>query len=134
MRKHAGFTTIELVIGILFLAALGTLFMFEKQEIDAIQRDAGRKTAINAIYYNLEEAYFPANKSYPRILDSTKLKAIDPALLKDPEGRMVGEQGSDYRYEPTGCSSDSCAGYTLRTKLEKEGDFIREDRQKQDQD
>lgn len=128
MRKHAGFTTIELLIAVLFLVVAGTLFMFEKRDIDSISRDTQRKTAVNAMYYNLEEVYFPANKSYPRVVNNTILKAMDPALFKDPNGKAVGVSGSDYRYEPTGCNGDTCSGYTLRAHMEKEADFVKENR------
>lgn len=128
MRKHAGFTTIELLIAVLFLVIAGTLFMFEKRGVDAISRDTQRKTTINAMYYNLEEVYFPANKFYPRVINSTVLKAMDPALFKDPSGKAVGVNGSDYRYQPTGCDGDKCVGYTLRADLEKEADFVKENR------
>lgn len=128
MRKHAGFTTIELLIAILFLVVAGTLFMLEKRDVDAISRDTQRKTAINAMYYNLEEVYFPANKFYPRVINNTVLKAMDPTLFKDPNGKAVGENSSDYRYEPTGCEGDKCTGYTLRADLEKESDFVKSNR------
>jgi len=125
-KRSSGFTAIELVIAILFLVAAGTLFLIQKQNIQAINRDAQRKTAINAMYYNLKEVYFPANQSYPRTIDASKLKAIDPELFKDPGGKAVGDQASDYRYEPTGCNGDACSGYTLRTSLEREADYIKE--------
>jgi type II secretory pathway pseudopilin PulG len=126
MRKQSGFTTIELIIAVLFLCVIGALFMVQKNEADALNRDTLRKTAINAMYYDLEQVYFPAQKSYPRVLDSATLAAIDPSLLKDPEGIKIGKQESDYRYEPSGCNGDACTGYTLRAKLEKEKDFIKQ--------
>ena len=128
MRKQSGFTTIELIIAILFLCGIGALFLLQKSEVDALNRDTQRKTAINAMYYTLEEVYFPAQKSYPLVLDTTTLKAIDPSLLKDPEGAVIGEQESNYRYEPQGCDAGKCRGYTLRTTLEKERDFIKQNR------
>jgi len=100
--------------------------MIQKNETDALARDTARKTAINAMYYNLEEVYYPTQKSYPRVLSASNLKAMDSKLLKDPQGVVIGDQGSDYRYEPTGCNGEACSGYTLRTGLEKERDFIKQ--------
>jgi type II secretory pathway pseudopilin PulG len=128
MRKQLGFTVIELIITILLLVIVGTLFLTLKRETDAVGRDTQRKTAINAMYYNLEEAYFATNKSYPLELNATTLKAMDPSLFKDPNGNVVGTQESDYRYEPTGCNDTICTGYMLRTKLEKENDFVKRNR------
>jgi len=125
-KRSNGFTVVELIIAIIFLVAAGTLFFIQKQNVDAINRDSARKTAINAMYYNLKEVYFPANKSYPRVIDATKLKAMDPALFKDPTGKAVGEQDSNYRYLPTGCNGDVCTGYMLRTTLERESDYIKQ--------
>ena len=53
--KHKGFTVVELLIVIVILGVGGWLFFSEKARIDAMQRDGQRKTAINAMYYNLEE-------------------------------------------------------------------------------
>lgn len=127
MSKHtSGFTAVELVIAIIFLTAAGALFFIQRNNIEAINRDTQRKTAINAMHYSLKEVYFVQNKSYPRVLNAENLKAMDPALLKDPKGKAIGEQDSDYRYLPSGCNGDVCAGYTLRSRLERESDFIKE--------
>lgn len=133
-RKHErrlfsqsdGFTVVELIIAILFLAGAGTLFLIQKQNVEAINRDAQRKIAINAMYYNLKEVYFAANKSYPRVINATNLKAMDPALFKDPNGKAAGEQDSNYRYLPSGCNGDVCTGFMLRTILERESDYIKQ--------
>lgn len=125
-KRTSGFTVVELIIAIIFLAGAGTLFLIQKQNIEAINRDADRKTAINAMYYNLKEVYYTTNKSYPRVINSTNLRAMDPALFKDPNGKAIGEQDSQYRYLPSGCNGDVCAGFMLRTTLERESDYIKE--------
>lgn len=124
-RAH-GFTVVELIIAIIFLAGAGALFLIQKQNVEAINRDTQRKTAINAMYYNLKEVYFTANQSYPRTISSANLKAMDPALLKDPNGKAAGEQDSQYRYLPSGCNGDACTGFMLRTTLERESDYIKQ--------
>lgn len=126
MRKQSGFTTIELIIAVLLLCAIGALFMLQKNEADTLGRDTKRKTAINAMYYNLQEVYFPTQKFYPRVIDATNLTAMDPQLLKDPKGVLVGQRTSDYRYQPTGCDGDKCSGFVLRALLEKEEDFVKQ--------
>lgn len=127
MSKHThGFTVVELLIAIVFLIAAGALFLVQRNNIEATNRDTQRKTSINAMYYNLKEVYFVQNKSYPRTISAENLKAMDPALLKDPNGKAVGEQDSDYRYLPSGCNGDTCTGFTLRARLERESDYIKE--------
>lgn len=125
-KTSHGFTVVELIIAILFLAGAGTLFIVQKHNIEAINRDTQRKTAINAMYYNLKESYYVQNKSYPRVINSTVLKAMDPALFKDTNGKAIGEQDSKYRYLPSGCNGDVCTGFMLRTTLERESDYIKE--------
>ena len=48
MKRH-GFTVVELLVAIVLLVAGGWLFFTEKASIDAVQRDAARKIAINAM-------------------------------------------------------------------------------------
>jgi type II secretory pathway pseudopilin PulG len=126
MRRTEGFTIVELVVAVAFLLLAGGLFLVQKTDLDTTHRDQKRKTAINAIFYNLDELYYATNGNYPEKIDSGTLKGLDPALLKDPEGRAVGEAKSDYRYEPQGCFDGKCKNIILRTKLEKEADFVKE--------
>ncbi len=129
MKASSGFTVVELLVAIAFLGVVGTLLFQQQQDLRIIHRDQDRKTAINAIYYNLEEVVKPTLGGYPRTLSAVQLKAMDKALLKDPAGVSIGEPTSQYRYEPTGCNGgDICAGYTLRADLEREADFIKTNR------
>lgn len=139
MKRSSGFTVIELVCIIALLAGASALFFVQKNALETTRRDEQRKTAINAMYYGLEEVYFANNKSYPRTLNETTLTSIDPALFTDPNGIKIGqtttilneqEQSveSNYRYEPTGCTEDVCTGYSLRTSLENEDDFVKQQR------
>ena len=126
MQKTNGFTVIELIVAIAFLLLAGTLFLVQKGDLDSSHRDEARKTAINAIYYNLDELFWVSNKYYPEKIAADTLKGLDPALLKDPEGRSLGEARSDYRYEPESCVDGKCKNFVLRTTLEKEADFVKE--------
>ncbi len=124
MKQDSGFTVIELLVAVVFLIFVGGIFYLQKQELVISQQDSSRKTAVNAMYYNLEEVYFPAKASYPRKISSENLRAMDPALFKDPSGKAVGDQASDYRYEPSSCEDDVCKGYQPRVDLEREDDFV----------
>jgi type II secretory pathway pseudopilin PulG len=129
-HKHtAGFTVIEIMVAIVFLAAATILLMVQRGNLETAQRDDQRKVAINAMYYSLEEVFFAKNGYYPSTIDSKTLRSVDPTLFTDPQGVKLGDASSDYRYEPTGCdSSNHCTGYSLRADLEKEADYIKHNR------
>lgn len=129
MKKTDGFTVVELLVAIIVLGAIGLIFLSQKHTLEAIHRDKERKIAINSIYYNLEEVVKPGLNGYPSKIDTKQLKAMDSNLLKDPNGKMIGDKDSDYRYEPTGCDGGAvCSGYILRANLEREGDFVKTNR------
>ena len=127
--KRQGFTVIELLVVMVILAVGGWLFFNEKARIDSVERDNTRKIAINAMYYNLEEVYYPKNGYYPSTINSKVLRAMDPTLFTDPYGTKMNEAEADYRYEPVDCTTDGkCTGYSLRASLEREGDYIKTNR------
>lgn len=128
MKHTHGFTVIEVVVVTLFLSIATTVLFIQKNDIAATHRDDQRKTAINAMYYSLEEVYYEKNKSYPLDLTDKTLSALDPALFTDPTGKKIGDKDSNYRYEGANCTNDSCQEYTLRADLEKEADFIKTNR------
>lgn len=129
-RSQSGFTVIELIVVILLLAGASILFFVQKNNVHVAAIDDKRKTAINAMYYNLEEAFYPKNQYYPSKLDAKTLPAMDPALFTDPLGFDINEDAglSSYSYEPVNCNGERCTGYTLRTTLENEADFVKKSR------
>ncbi len=129
MKSTRGFTVVELLIVVVFLAAASIIFFIQKNNIEVAARDDSRKTSINAMYYSLEEVYFKANNSYPRTLSSEILPSVDPDRFKDPSGVKIGESTSSFRYEPVECNGDACKGYTLRSSLENEADYIKTNRE-----
>ena len=128
MKSTRGFTVIELIIVVVILAAASVIFFIQKDNIESSARDDARRTSINSLYYSLEEVYFKANNSYPRTVSSEVLPSVDPDLFADPYGVKIGEATSDLRYEATDCNGDACKSYTLRTTLENEDDYIKENR------
>jgi Tfp pilus assembly protein PilE len=128
MKHSQGFTVIEIIVVTLFLSVATTVLFMQKNDIAATHRDDQRKTAINAMYYSLEEVYFVQHKNYPAKITDKSLTALDPALLTDPDGIKIGDKDSDYRYEGINCSNDVCQAYSLRADLEKEADFIKTNR------
>lgn len=128
MKHSKGFTVIELIVTIVIVGATAALLLIQKNSLAATQRDNDRKVAINAMYYNLEEVFFEKNGYYPTTIDSKTLRAMDPSLFTDPHGFKLGDKDSDYRYEPTNCEADKCKGYSLRSSLEKEADYVKTNR------
>jgi len=125
-----GFTIIELLFIIVLLAAASVLFFVQKNNLEVAGRDETRKTAINAMYYSIEEVYFKTNGYYPRSIDEATLPSVDPTLFKDPAGVKIGESDSDYRYEAYNCTDDQCKSYSLRTILQNEDDYVKTNRTK----
>lgn len=131
MKTHSrGFTVIELIVIVVLLGVASVLFFIQKNNVEVAARDNDRKTAINAMYYGLEEVYYKANAFYPQTIDETNLVSVDPALFTDPSGAKIGTAESTYRYEPTNCVDGKCKAYTLRTTLQNEADFVKDSRNK----
>ena len=130
MKRSAGFTVIEVIVVILFLGVATTLLLIQKGNIQAGQRDTTRKTAINAMYYNLEEVFYEKNGYYPATIDSKTLRAMDPELFTDPNGIKMGETDSDYKYESSDCNNDQCKSYKLSATMEKEATYEKTNRNK----
>lgn len=125
MKKQSGFTVIELLVVVVLFVLAGMFFLQQKSQIEQVDRDRQRKTAVNAFHYSLEEVYFKANGSYPRKIDEKTLPSVEPALFTDPTGIKVGAQGSNYHYDGLNCEGEACRSYTLRAELEAEDDFIK---------
>jgi type II secretory pathway pseudopilin PulG len=128
MKRAHGFTVIELIVVIVFLGAAATILLVQKANLQAGQRDDTRKTAINAMYYSLEEVFYEKNGYYPAAIDSKTLRAMDPELFTDPNGIKMGEEGSNYRYESLNCDNAKCKAYKLSSAMEKEASYEKKNR------
>ncbi len=126
--SQRGFTVLELIIAIVFLIGAGTIFYVQKRDLEVQARDSARKTAINEIYYNLEDVYYVANHAYPQKITADVLKGIDPGVLKDPDGVSLGDKNSSYSYDPKDCANSLCKSYTLTANLEHEADYVKTSR------
>jgi type II secretory pathway pseudopilin PulG len=125
MKREDGFTVVELIIFFVILAVLTVFFVVQKMDLDASYTDQTRKTAINAMYYSLNDVYFKENGHFPLAIDENTLKAIDPELLNDPWGIPIGDPDSDYQYEGLNCDSEGrCQQFKLTADLEKEDDYV----------
>ncbi|MBQ3280147.1 hypothetical protein IJG92_00575 [Candidatus Saccharibacteria bacterium] len=126
MKK--GFTILELVIVATFAGLLFLLFFIQKTNLDALARDEDRKTAINAMYYALEESFYKDNGYYPETISEDNISVIDPALWTDPNGYNLGDPKSNYSYQPANCDNGKCKEYILKADLEKENPYIKTNR------
>lgn len=127
-KKYQGFTVIELILIIVIIGFASILFFMQKHNIEVVASDDTKKTAINAMYYGLEEVFYTANKYYPQTINTDNLKSVDPALFTDPSGIKLGTAGSAYSYTPTNCSDGQCKSYTLQATLNNEGDYTKTSR------
>ena len=128
MNKKSGFTILEIIIVGVFATLLLILFFVQKSNLDAFSRDEARKTAINAMYYALEEDFYKEHKYYPEQISEENIKVIDPALWTDPFGVNLGDPVGSYFYEPANCDNGKCKEYTLKAILEKEDAYIKYNR------
>lgn len=127
-KRPKGFTVIELLFVIVIAVIASILFFVQKQNVTIAAQDVQRKTAINAMYYGLEEVFYPANKYYPQSISADNLKSVEPSLFTDPNDITIGSAGSDYTYKPTNCNDGKCKSYTLKSTLQNEADFIKTSR------
>lgn len=126
--KQRGFTVIELMALTVLLILVAVVFWTQKNNIEIANRDDTRKISINAMYYALEEVYYPKNTYYPKSLVASTLPSVDKDLFKDPNGVAIGKATSDFRYEGSNCTDDACKSYTLRSNLENEADLVKTSR------
>ena len=130
LNRKQGFTIIELIIVATFAGLLFLSFIIQKSNFDALSRDEDRKTAINAIYYALEESYYKEHNYYPENISESVITVIDPALWTDPSGYNLGDPKSSYSYEPADCDNGKCQKYILKADLEKEATYVKTNRNK----
>ena len=129
MSTKKGFTVLELILCIVFVGIFVVLFFLQKVNVDAMNRDEKRKVSINAMYYALEQGYYAEHGYYPETIDSEEvLPWIDPNLFSDPLGEPLWTGASNYSYEAVNCEDGKCKSYTLRAKMEKEDNYIKNSR------
>lgn len=90
--RQSGFTVIELVVVAVVLIVAGVLIFTQINNLKTTNQDSQRKTAINAMYYALEEVYYKKHNSYPAALTSATLPSVDPNLFTDPDGFTLGKE------------------------------------------
>ncbi|NTW62115.1 type II secretion system protein [Candidatus Saccharibacteria bacterium] len=130
MKKHNGFTVIEVLFITVLFGIASVFFFIQKHNLQVAAVDNTRKTSINAMYYSLEEVFYPANGYYPQTISTDNLKAVDPALFTDPSGIKLGDKDSTYIYSPLDCSDKKCKNYILTAKLQNEADFVKKSNRK----
>lgn len=126
--QQRGFTIIELLVIIVLFSVTAVVGFMQFNDFRQTSRDSERRTAINAMYYNLEDIFYKTNNYYPETIDEKNLVSMDETLFIDPNGQKIGTALSDYRYEPTNCDEAKCKGYVLKANLEKEADFVKSNR------
>jgi type II secretory pathway pseudopilin PulG len=130
MKRSQGFTVIEIIVAIVFVGTTALLLLIQRNNLIGTQNDNQRKTAINAMYYNLEEVFYEKNGYYPSKIDSKTLRAMDPALFTDPNDIKMNDSGSQYHYTSMNCTNNQCRSYKLSADLEKEAAYTKTNRNK----
>ena len=128
MNSRHGFTILEIIIVATFAGLLFILFFIQKSNLDAFERDDDRKTAINAMYYALEESFYQEHHYYPEFISEDNIKVIDPSLWTDPNGHNLGDPASSYSYVAANCHEGKCKEYILSARLEKEDAYTKNNR------
>jgi type II secretory pathway pseudopilin PulG len=128
MKRSQGFTVIEIIIVVAFLGFAAVLLLVQRGDLVASQRDNQRKTAINAMYYNLEEVFYAKNGYYPSKISSSTLAAMDPNLFTDPDGVKLGDADAQYHYDASNCLNNKCKTYKLTAEMEKEATYVKKSR------
>jgi len=128
MKTRKGLTVLEVIIVLAVIATATVLFFIQKLNVDAMNRDADRKIAINAMFFSLEEGFFAEHGYYPEVIGPDNLPTMDPNLFTDPAGFLINTDGSSFIYEPSNCVDGRCRSYILRAILEREDVFIRQSR------
>lgn len=128
MRKLFGFTIAEIMIIVICVAVAAALATSQVHKVTAEADNSHKKTAINAMYYSLEEDFYKRQQFYPEIIDDRTLPTMDKALLTDPHGKALGDGASAYRYEPTNCHDGRCQSYRLRAILVGEDIYVKQSR------
>lgn len=90
--RQSGFTVIELIVVGVLLAVAGFAAYFQFNSLSVASDDMQRKTAINAMYYALEEVYYKKHGSYPEVITTSTLPSVDPSLFTDPDGFTLGKE------------------------------------------
>ncbi|MDO4870489.1 MAG: type II secretion system protein [Candidatus Saccharibacteria bacterium] len=121
MKK--GFTTIEIIVAIVFLTTLFVLFVNQSNQVNQKLRDQERKASINAIYFNLTQVYFKQNGYYPEILTPEIISGVDPAIFSDPNKILLGDKGCDYEYKTSDCQNNQCKQFSISSKMELEDNY-----------
>lgn len=130
MNQQKGFTVIEIIIVIAFLLVAAAVGLNQHARVMNETQNAQKRTAINAMYFSLEEDFYKRQTFYPETISDDTLPTMDKSLLTDPHGKKLGDGASAYRYEPTNCRDSKCTAYTLRALLHNEADFVKESRNK----
>lgn len=116
MKRSNGFTVIELISALIIVIIIITIELVQKNSVEATGRDQDRKTAVNAMYYGLKQAFFVKNNYYPTEINATTLPYIDPnhfKLIGDDEKYKIVYRGLD-------CNGSQCQNFEIRVALEKE--------------
>ncbi len=125
MKKHRGFTIIELLVVVAIIGILSSIVMVSLSSSKQKSRDAKRVSDIKTLQLALA-TYYSDNLQYPTNL-SPLVPNYLPVLPRDPSGTVACTSGSEascyyyngYRSGSGGCTASNPAVlYQLGAKLE----------------
>ena len=126
-KQNQGFTIIELLVVTLVVVGLGFWMLNSMSDVRSREHDGERRNDVNLVYQQLEFYYdLGETNTYPTLANlqdenwvKENMKALNPEALKDPFGKVIGSEGSDYTYGAQGCTDAGCTSYTLSANQEK---------------
>ena len=130
MNKRNGFTIIELLVVATFLIIIAILGFSQYTKLTNESNNAKKRTAINAMHYSLEEGFYVKNGYYPEKLEEGTLPTMDPALLKDPQGKKMAIKTAVIVMNLQIVMTENVSHNKLVATLVDEDDYIKESRHK----
>lgn len=131
MRRHGGFTLVELLVVILIIAILAAIGAAVYAQSQVKARDAKRRSDMVTIADAFEQ-YYITNSEYPASVSTPTQYYVNAGVPRDPKSNTDGtcKTGSNYCYDcAKNGSSCSTTSFKICALLETGDTFCKGNRQ-----